>query len=321
MADSFATDVKNELAHAENARACCAASELAGFIRGCGSVTLASPPRGERTGMGLKLATENAAIARRYKALIDEKYGVGARLMVGEAAAGRRSHVYVLSAPPSPKTDAMLAETGIAYMDGGERRLAAGFADRTIKRKCCRKACLRGLFLGAGTVSDPERGYNFEIVLASESAAAAVRRLLNSFTDMHARTRRRRGSHIVYLKNSEQIKDALTLMGAHAQLLKYENVRMLKEIKARANRVNNCDAANMEKSLGAAARQLEAINAIERRDGLDSLPGELIDTALTRIFHPDASLAEIGQLLNPPIGKAAVSARFRRIEEYAIGEG
>ncbi|MDR0519568.1 MAG: DNA-binding protein WhiA, partial [Clostridiales Family XIII bacterium] len=232
--------------------------------------------------------------------------------------AGRRSRVYILSAPAGAKTDAMLTETGAIYVSGGERRIASGLAEHAIKRKCCRKACLKGLFLGAGTVSDPERGYSFEIALANEGAAAAARRLVNSFADMHARTRRRRGSYIVYLKNSEQIKDALALMGAHAQLLKYENVRMLKEIKARANRVSNCDAANMEKALGAAARQLEAINSIERADGLDSLPGELIDTALTRIFHPDASLSEIGQLLDPPIGKAAVSARFKRIEEYAI---
>jgi DNA-binding protein WhiA len=88
-------------------------------------------------------------------------------------------------------------------------------------------------------------------------------------------------------------------------------------MKGRANRVSNCDAANMEKALGAAERQLAAIREIERRDGLDSLPDELVDTALTRIFHPDASLAEIGQLLDPPLGKAAVGARFKRIARHA----
>jgi DNA-binding protein WhiA len=166
-------------------------------------------------------------------------------------------------------------------------------------------------------VSDPEKGYNLEIVLASERTAAAARKLLGSFTDIHARVRQRRGSYVVYLKNSEQIKDVLTIIGAHSQLLRYENVRVLKEMKARANRVNNCDTANMEKALGAAANQLEVIRTIERRDGLDSLPDALIDTALTRIFHPDASLAEIGQLLDPPLGRAAVSARFKRIERFS----
>jgi DNA-binding protein WhiA len=92
---------------------------------------------------------------------------------------------------------------------------------------------------------------------------------------------------------------------------------MVKEMRGRANRLNNCDAANMEKALGAAERQLAIIREIELMDGLDSLPDELVDTALTRIFHPDASLAEIGQLLNPRIGKAAVSARFKRIADYA----
>jgi DNA-binding protein WhiA len=312
MADSFTSNVKNEIAHAGNKNACCSAAEIAGFIRACGAVTLSG-----KSGMGLKLVTENAAVARRYKSLLEAEYGVSIRLMVGEATAGRRSHVYELSVLPGKRADTLLAAAGIITMDGAKRYLSTGFKGSVMRRKCCRKACLKGLFMGAGTVNDPEKGYNLEIVLASESTAAAARKLINSFTDIHARVRQRRGSYVVYLKHSEQIKDVLTIIGAHAQLLRYENVRVIKDIKARANRVNNCDTANMEKALGAAARQLEAIKEIERNDSLDALPGELIDTALTRIFHPDASLAEIGQLLNPQIGKAAVSARFKRIESFS----
>ncbi|MDR0519663.1 MAG: hypothetical protein LBG82_06405, partial [Clostridiales Family XIII bacterium] len=132
MADSFATDVKNEIAHADNAHACCVAAEIAGFVRACGSVTISASHGGlagagaKSTGMGLKLATENAAIARRYKSMISDKYGIDMRLMVGEAAAGRRSRVYILSAPAGAKTDAMLTETGAIYVSGGERRIASG---------------------------------------------------------------------------------------------------------------------------------------------------------------------------------------------------
>jgi DNA-binding protein WhiA len=211
----------------------------------------------------------------------------------------------------------LLASTGIISLSGGGGEILTGFREYKVKRKCCRKACLKGMFLGAGSVNDPERGYNLEIVFASEATAAAARRLINGFVDIHARLRQRRGNYVVYLKNSEQIKDVLTIIGAHAQLLRYENVRIVKDMKGRANRMNNCDAANMEKALGAAERQLMAIRKVEDRDGLDALPDELIDTALTRIFHPDASLAEIGQLLKPPVGKAAVSARFVRIAKYA----
>ncbi|MDR1043015.1 MAG: DNA-binding protein WhiA [Clostridiales Family XIII bacterium] len=314
MAESFTTEVKNEIAHSGNKNPCCAVAEITGFMRACGFVTLTG-----KSGPGAKLATGNAAVARRYKSLIESEYGIKIKLMVGESAAVRRSRVYELSIPPGPKTDALLAATGVMKLSKGvrEMRMGMSFDESIAKRKCCRKACLKGMFLGAGEVNDPEKGYNLEIVFASEATAVAARRLINGFTDIHARVRQRRGDYVAYLKDSEQIKDVLAIIGAHAQLLRFENVRMVKEMKSRANRANNCDAANMEKALGAAERQLAAIRKIELRDGLDSLPDELVDTALTRIFHPDASLAEIGQLLSPPIGKAAVSARFMRIAAYA----
>jgi DNA-binding protein WhiA len=315
MAESFTTEVKNEIAHSVNKNPCCVAAEIAGFMRTCGSVTLTG-----KSGPGAKLTTGAAAVARRYKTLIESEYGIKIKLMVGESAAVRRSRVYELVAPPGPGTDALLASAGVVKRSEGVREMRKGFDESIARRKCCRKACLKGMFLGAGAVNDPEKGYNLEILFTSESTAYAARRLINGFTDIHAKVRPRRDSYVVYLKDSEQIKDVLAIIGAHAQVLRFENVRMVKDMKARANRVNNCDAANMEKALGAAERQLAIIRQIEMRDGLDSLPDELVDTALTRIFHPDASLAEIGQLLRPPLGKAAVSARFKRIAAYAASD-
>jgi DNA-binding protein WhiA len=312
MENSFAADVKNEIARAAGGKTCCSAAEIMGFIRACGSVTIVSG-----AGMGVKMQTGNAAVARRYKSLIESEYGVKTRLMVGEATVGRPSHVYELYAPPGKRAEDLLISAGVIKITESGRELRSGFGESMMKRKCCRKSCVKGLFLGAGTVIGPGKGYGLEITLSDEQTAVAVRRLLCSFSDIHARIRRRRASYVVYLKDSEQIKDILTIMGAHSQLLKYENVRVMKSVRERANRVNNCDVANMERALGAAERQLAAIREIERRDGLDSLPDELIDTALTRIFHPEASLAEIGALLDPPIGKAAAAARFKQIAEYA----
>jgi DNA-binding protein WhiA len=312
MKNSFASNVKDEIARSGNEKACCAAAEIMGFIRACGSVTLVPG-----AGMGVRMTTGSAVLARRYKSLIESAFGVRTRLMVGEATIGRPSHVYELYAPPGKRADELLVATGAIKITASGRDLRQGFEESMIRRKCCRKACLKGLFLGAGTIKSPEKGYGFEITLSWEQTAAAVRRLMNSFTDIHSKVRRRRGSYVVYLKDSEQIKDILAIMGAHSQLLKYEKVRMIKNIKERTNRVNNCDVANMERALSAAERQLSAIREIESRDGLDSLPDELIDTALTRIFHPDATLSEIGAMLDPPIGKAAASARFKQIAHYA----
>ncbi|MDR2162408.1 MAG: DNA-binding protein WhiA [Clostridiales Family XIII bacterium] len=312
MAESFTTRVKNEIAHSAGRNPCCVVAEITGFIRACGSVTLAG-----KAGVGLKMTTGSAAVARRYKVLIESMYGTKVRLMVGEGAAVRRTRVYELSILPGSAADAILVSAGIIKIAEEKREMLTEPVSFAMEKKCCRKACLKGLFLGAGLVSDPERGYDLEIMFANEANAAATRRLMNSFTGLRSRVRQRRGVHVVYLKDSEQIKDVLAIVGAHVQLLRFEEVRMVKDMKGHANRLGNCDTANMDRALGAAERQLAQIRSIEARDGLDSLPGELVDTALTRIFHPDASLAEIGRLLIPPIGKAAVGARFKRIAERA----
>jgi DNA-binding protein WhiA len=309
---SFSSDIKNEIAHTSPPKNCCAAAELAGFIRSCGSLTLSG-----KAGMGVRMSTEHAAVARHIKTVLAQQFGINAKLMVGEAALGRSSHVFELVIQPGPKAEKLLVQAGVITLTGDTRSLAGGFTGAIMRRKCCRKACLKGLFLGAGTMADPEKGYDLEIALSSEQTANAVKRLLNAFTDIHAKIRKRRGSYVVYLNASEEIKDIMNIIGAHAQLLKYENVRVLKEVRNRTNRINNCDNANYEKQISAAARQIADIEQLQEADALDSLPPDLFETALLRLGSPEASLAEIGALSLPQITKAAVAARFKRISEIA----
>jgi DNA-binding protein WhiA len=134
-----------------------------------------------------------------------------------------------------------------------------GICDGLLKTKCCRKAYLRGAFLGAGTLNDPEKGYHLEIVCGSEALAADIRRLFNSFTDIHAKIASRRGRFAVYLKNAGCIADILNILGAHGQLLAFENVRIVKDLRNRTNRISNCDNANLDKSLRAAEAHTRAI--------------------------------------------------------------
>lgn len=309
---SFSSETKQEIARIKTEKRCCGIAETAGFICASGAVTLSGKGR-----VGLLMATEHPAVARRIKTVIAGSFGISAMLMVGEPGFNRSRHVFEVKIPPERGAERVLRETGV--MTGAETGINIhGQVDaRFMMRKCCRKACLRGFFLGAGTVNEPDKGYNLEIVLSDEQSAAGLRRLINSFSGIHAHVRMRRGKYVVYLKDSEQIKDILNILGAHTQLLKFENTRILKEVRNLANRLSNCDNANMDKSLRAADRQIGDIRCIQSATGLDELPDDLLDTALARLSRPEANMAEIGEMLSPPIGKAAVAARFRRIAGIA----
>ncbi|MDR2088673.1 MAG: DNA-binding protein WhiA [Clostridiales Family XIII bacterium] len=310
---SFASDVKNELARTMPEKQCCRSAELAGFLLAGGSGGVAGS-----AGSGLTLSTENPAVARHYKKLLKECFGARANLFVGGRANFRKKgHLYELSMDESADAAYILRETGVLRARGGRGRADEGICDALLKTKCCRKAYLRGAFLGAGTLSDPEKGYHLEIVCASESLAHELRRLFNSFANIRARIAPRRGRFAVYLKNAGHIADILNILGAHGQLLKFENVRIVKELRNRTNRISNCDNANLDKSLRAAEEQLGAIAGLRDGAGLSALPEKLRATALLRLAHPEASLSELGEMLNPPMSKPAVHHRLKRIEEIA----
>ncbi|MDR1572195.1 MAG: DNA-binding protein WhiA [Clostridiales Family XIII bacterium] len=309
---SFSADTKNELARINPEKKCCRLAEISGFVRMCGSVRLVGGGR-----LTLALSTENPATARHYKTLIKDYFGADANILVGSPGFSKRGHIYELCLDEGMDAEQMLRETGILLVREGCNCIGDGIYDGLLKTKCCRKAFLRGVFLGAGTLGDPERGYHLEISCGTETLAADVRRLFNSFVDIDARLTRRKGRCAVYLKSSEQISDMLNIMGAHSQLLKFENVRILKDLRNRTNRINNCDNANMDKTLRAAEGQIAGIARLRDARGLESLPEGLRLLATARLENPDASLEELGGMLDPPLKKSGVHHRLKKIEEAA----
>jgi DNA-binding protein WhiA len=308
---SFSLDVKNELARATPEKRCCQLAELAGFIRVGGILGLAGGGR-----LALTLYTENPAVARHYKKLLKEYFGTSANLFVGEHANFRKKgHLYELCADDDAGADRILRETGILITRDGYDGIDDGICDGLLKTKCCRKAYLRGAFLGAGAMSDPEKGYHFEIVCGSEILAADLRRLFNSFTDIRAGIAARRGRFAVYLKDAGRIADILNILGAHGQLLKFENVRIVKDLRNRTNRISNCDNANLDKSLRAAEEQIAAITRLRDGGGFDGLSEKLRTAAALRLANPEASLSELGEMMDPPINKSSVHHRLRAIEK------
>ncbi len=190
------------------------------------------------------------------------------------------------------------------------------YVDADFKRSCCIRAYLRGVFLCAGSVNDPEKSYNLEFVLNSERDAGRIRDLLGNF-DIEAGISKRKKTFVVYIKEAEGIVDALNIMGAHKALMYVESLRVEKDVRNRVNRTVNCEAANIVKSVNASARQIEDIRKIDRVLGLQKLEEPLKQMALARIEHESATLAELGGYLNPPVGKSGVNHRLRKLSEIA----
>ena len=309
---SFAADTKNELVHIEIEKKCCMLAEIAGFIRMCGSLKLSGKDK-----VTTVMSTENPAIARRYKKLIKDYFNVNADLEIGQGEGIKKGRAYFLKIPPEEKSEQVLRETGMLMVREGLNYISDGIYDGLIKTKCCKKAYLRGIFLGTGTISAPEKGYHIEFVCNTETLAGDVKKLINSFVDLHAKMVQRKKSHVVYVKESGQITDILNIMGAHSHFFAFENVKMVKEMRNKANRALNCDSANLDKTIHAAERQIESIKKIESKKGLGFLPDKLYDVAVVRLENPDASLIELAELMNPPMKKSGVNNRLKRLDEIA----
>jgi len=309
---SFASDTKNELAHIEVEKKCCMLAELAGFIRVCGSIKLSGSGK-----ITVVTSTENNATARRYKKLISEYFNIKADLETDQNRGLKKGRIYFLNIPPEEKSEQILRETGILLVREGLNYISEGIYEGLIKTKCCKKAYLRGVFLGAGTLSDPEKAYHIEFVCYTEALALDIKKLINSFVDLNAKMTKRKKNHIVYVKDSGQITDILNIMGAHSHLLVFENIKILKEMRNKANRALNCDNANLDKTINAAARQISCIRKIESKKGLLFLVDRLHETARIRLENPEASLAELATLMDPPVKKSSVYNWLKKIEEIA----
>ncbi|MGB9804650.1 DNA-binding protein WhiA, partial [Desulfofundulus sp.] len=195
-------------------------------------------------------------------------------------------------------------------------RVTGGIPRELVRRECCRRAYLRGAFLGGGSVNNPEGTYHLEIITGNAEHARALGRLMGEF-GLEARVSVRKNWHVVYLKDSDQIVALLNVMGAHAALLDFENVRIYKDVRNQVNRLVNCETANLNKVVEAALRQVEDIRFIAGTLGLEKLPPALRQVAEARLQYPDASLRELGEVLEPRVGKSGVNHRLRRLSEIA----
>lgn len=301
---SFASTTRDSLTRHDDPRADTRESrlaELAGLAISCGSLTLAGG------GVCLTMQTEHAGTGRWIVRLLRHTFDIAPSLRVvrGDRLGGRTTY-----------------EIRLEEADGVIRALGISPLHPTVPRQCLKKrksrdAFVRGMFLGCGTITSPQKGYQMEFSLVSEKMASAFSRLLRTFYQVNAGVSQRRSAYVVYIRDSEGIIAVLSAIGAHGAILDIENVRITKDARNRANRAANCDNGNITKMLDAAQRQLEAVALIEETIGLDALPEALRDIAMERKRNPDVSLEALGAMLEPPVGKSGVYHRLSRIEAIA----
>ena len=185
-----------------------------------------------------------------------------------------------------------------------------------LRNTCCKRAFLRGAFLGVGSMSDPEKGYHLEFVSTDEAKAVQLQKIIHEF-HVDAKIILRKKYFVVYIKESESIVDLLNIMEAPVALMNLENLRILKDMRNSINRKVNCEAANINKTVSAANRQIEDIEYLRDHYGLQNLQPALRQMAEVRLEYPEASLKELGEFLEPKVGKSGVNHRLRKLSELA----
>ncbi len=305
---SFAQQTKNELARIIPVNRCCCLAELAALIRLDGVVQLSGGRK-----IGLKVTTGNAAVARKIIKLAKQLFDLQTEVLFQRLIGLSKKPSYLIQIPFQPGMEAFLSALGLL---DEKSRLVYRIKGLLVRRQCCRRAYLRGAFLGAGSVNKPEGNYHLEIITRNEHHARFIGRLASNF-DMRPRTSSRKNWFVVYLKESEQIILFLNIIGAHSALLNLENARLMKEVRNQVNREVNCETANLNKTVDAGLRQVESIRMIRDRLGLENLPIRLREVARLRLEYPESSLKELGEMMQPKLGKSGINHRIRKLEEIA----
>ena len=188
-----------------------------------------------------------------------------------------------------------------------------------VKAEEKKRAFIRGCFLGAGSINNPENSYHLEIVLSNENNLKIVQELLKEM-DVHTKALITKNRYSIYIKEGEEISKLLALIGANKAVLQFEDIRIKKEMRGKVNRIVNCETANLNKTLNAAIEQISAIKKLQVDGRFNKLDDHLKEIAILRLENPDISLVELGKLLKEPIGKSGVNYRLKKIVEIANGK-
>ena len=279
---SFSSVTKNELNRLEVLKSCCRLAELAGIISFAGIIEAGD------SGYSIKVSTENASTARRIFNLIKWNFGVSAKIRKNEPAKITKN--YFLYVEDNVAAYNILKMIRLLRVRGdSNERISFRISNKMLQALCCQKSFIRGAYLGGGSIADPEKAYHLEIVTSRYLLSRDLCNLLEKF-NLNAKIIMRKSHYVIYFKGSEQIVDLLNIIGAHESLMKFENIRILKEMRNNVNRIVNCETANLEKTVNASVKQIKNIQLIKETMGLENLPANLREIAELRLKFKEASL-------------------------------
>lgn len=203
-----------------------------------------------------------------------------------------------------------VGKTIISYKD---IKLEEGIIERQKEKDENLKAMIRGTFLGAGSINNPENNYHLEILFSVKENTRYISNILESVYGIYVKELDMENKTSIYLKEAESISNFLALIGANKAMLKFEDIRIQKEMRGKVNRIVNCETANLNKTLNAAVEQINAIKKLQETGEFNKLDDDLKEVALLRLEYPNMSLAELGKRLKNPIGKSGVNYRLKKI--------
>lgn len=307
---SFSSKVKGEIARYSELTKSEALAQISAIMKVSGTIGFSG------SGLSFKITTENPSSARLIFTLLKIHFNIHSKLMVKRSNSLKKNNIYMVVINEEMGVRGLLQETGILTEVDGVMSLDYRIQEEMIKTDEEKRAYIRGAFLGGGSISNPEKTYHLEFVTHNEEYAIDLCKLINTF-GLNSKVIQRKNSFIIYIKEGEQIVDLLNIVGAHTCLLELENIRIMKEMRNNVNRLVNCETANLSKTVNAAVRQVESIKLIQKEIGLKRLPKNLREVAELRLNYPDESLKDLGEMLNPPVGKSGVNHRLRKIEKIA----
>ncbi|MBQ4259866.1 MAG: DNA-binding protein WhiA [Lachnospiraceae bacterium] len=282
---SFSQEVKAELAKRVTSAKHCQLAELAAIMNLCGQYGFDADGN-----VTIGFQTENEACVKKGFTLLKKTFNIDSGSVI-------------------KKDDLYKIIDKIGDLNGPAK-------EELYERTCCKRAFLRGAFLGVGSMSDPEKSYHLEFNCDVKAKAEQLQQLMKTF-EIDSKIILRKKNYVVYIKEGSCIVDLLNVCEAPIALMSMENSRILKEMRNSVNRRVNCETANIAKTVGAAARQISDIRLLKERYGFQNLPMPLREMAQIRLDHPDAPLKELGDYFDPPIGKSGVNHRLRKLSELA----
>ena len=295
---SFSAGVKTELCRAGLSRGCCAVAEAYGVLLYANSFSARE----------IRIITASLAFAQRLPKLFKKGFGFGFDTV--SEGSGRTKSILTITDPEK------IRSIFDAFGYNADSALVHHINLGVLEEDCCRAAFIRGAFLAGGSMSDPSKRCHLELVTDHKSVEGETVSLLleMGFTP---RDTVRAGNYVLYFKQSEMAEDLFTTIGASAAAMELMNAKVEKDMRNAINRKINCDSANADKIVSAAQSQLDKIRELDRSIGLDKLPPDLGEVALLRVANPEASLADLALLADPPVSKSCINHRLRKLMSYS----